>query len=407
MSALAPSTRSRAAVFTGFTRRGQAFSVFERVAAIDPGAWSAAFASHWKDERYYQTLEATMGAEFTQRCLVIWRANGDGALAIQPFFFVDQDLTVSLPAWARACLRPLQERLKTRILMAGCIVGDAQMGVADPALLPQACEAVDDSLDQYARREGVSLVLFKDMPAEYRAAMRPLVSRGRLTVLPSLPAVTLELDFKTFDEYVQERLGKATRKSLRRKFRDIARAAPVSLEVKQSITPEEADILHALYAQVAGRGDVHFEVFTPEYFLRLGECMPEQTRYFIWRQAGRVIAFSFCTLCDGVIYDNDLGMDPALASPMHLYHLTFRDIIRWALAHGIQRYSSSPFNYDPKLHLRMDLAPLDLYARHRNRLANFFLRRFAPLAAPTRREAVLREFANAADMNPSLMPVRA
>ena len=79
---------------------------------------------------------------------------------------------------------------------------------------------------------------------------------------------------------------------------------------------------------------------------------------------------------------------------MHLYHLTFRDIIRWALAQGLECYYSAPFNYDPKLHLRMELVPLDLYAKHLSPVVNFFLRRLAPLAAPTRQEPLLKLFPN-------------
>ena len=70
--------------------------------------------------------------------------------------------------------------------------------------------------------------------------------------------------------------------------------------------------------------------------------------------------------------------------------------MRWALAHGLKHYYSSPFNYDPKLHLRMELVPLDLYARHTSPLINLALRWFAPLAAPTRQEPLLRRFPNAA-----------
>ena len=140
---------------------------------------------------------------------------------------------------------------------------------------------------------------------------------------------------------------------------------------------------------------MHFEVFTAEYFLTLGQRMPEQTRYFVWRQAGRIVAFSFCTVHDDAIYDNDLGLDEAAASALHLYHVTFRDIVRWALAHGLKQYYSSPFNYDPKLHLRMALVPLDLYARHTSPMFNWALRLFAPLAAPIRQEPILRQFPNA------------
>ena len=204
------------------------------------------------------------------------------------------------------------------------------------------------------------------------------------------------MDFANFDDYLQNRLGKSTRKSLRRKFREVDTLAdPITLEVKTSVTPAEAAALHALYERVALRGDVHFEVFTADYFRKLGERMPETTRYFIWRHTGRIVSFSFCTVHDGAIYDNDIGFDESHASSLHLYHVTFRDIIRWALAHGLKHYYSAPFNYDPKLHLRMDLVPLDLYARHTSSVVNRLLRWFAPLAAPTRQEPLLAQFANA------------
>ena len=393
-----------APVFTGRTSAGVAFEVFDRIAGIDPVVWQTVFPSSWKDYRYYQTLEETFAGEFPPRYLVLrgrTTANPfrDAAAvrAILPLFFVQQDLTVSLAPRLRALLRPLRSRLTLRLLMAGCIVGEAQVGIASAADDPAAVFALlDEALELYAKREGASIRLFKDFPESYRPALAPLVARGRYTRLPSLPGVSLPLDFANFDDYLQHRLGKSTRKSLRRKFREIdALAEPITLEVKESVTPAEAVALHALYERVALRGDVHFEVFTADYFLKLGERMRETTRYFVWRHAGRIVAFSFCTIHDGAVYDNDIGFDESRASSLHLYHATFRDIVRWALAHGLNHYYSAPFNYDPKLHLRMDLVPLDLYARHTSPLINRLLRWFAPLAAPTRQEPLLAQFPNA------------
>jgi hypothetical protein len=391
-------TGERAALFVGRTRQGQTFTIVDRISEIDPIAWAMSFPSHWKDYRYYQTLEETFAGEFPQRYLILESTRRGASAAIQPFFFADQDLTVSLPGRWRTLLRPLRRWLKPRILMVGCIVGEAQIGVTEAAKLPAVCAAIDEALEQYARYEGVGIVLCKDFPASYRNAMDGLVQRGRYTRLASLPAVALKLDFASFDQYVETRLGKATRKSLRRKFREVARAEPITLEVKTALSAREAETIHALYERVARRGDVHFEVFSQEYFAMLGERMPDQARYFIWRQSGRVIAFSFCTLHESAIYDNDLGLEEQAAARLPLYHVTFRDIIQWALAQGLTHYYSSPFNYDPKWHLRMDLVPLDLYARHNHGWANWLLRRFAPFAAPTRQEPLLGRFANAHEL---------
>ena len=83
---------------------------------------------------------------------------------------------------------------------------------------------------------------------------------------------------------------------------------------------------------------------------------------------------------------------------LNLYHVTFRDIIEWAVANGLRSYRSAPFNYEPKRRLRMALAPLDLYVRHVSPAANFALKHLAPLLAPTRQEPHLREFPNHAEL---------
>ncbi len=387
-----------APIFAGRLRKnGGSFEVFDRIEAIAPETWRALFRPHWKDYRYYQTLEETFADEFPQRYLVLRDAKGE-ARAIQPLFLVAQDITAGLSARTRALLRPLRRWLTVRLLMAGCVVGDGQIGARNKENLPELCAAVAEALEAYARRAGISLILFKDLPRSYRKALGGLTRSRRFTRVRSLPGVRLSLaGLSSFEDYLQKRLGKATRKSLRRKFRE-AEATPLALEVKTSIDEAEATQLHRLYEEVALRGDVHFEVFTKEYFLALGERMPDQTRYFIWRQEGRIVAFSFCTVFGNAIYDNDIGLDGAVAASLHLYHQTFRDIVRWALAHGITRYHSAPFNYHPKLRLGMELTPLDLYARHRFAPANWALRLLSPLLAPTRQEPLLKEFPNAAEL---------
>lgn len=387
-----------APVFAGRAPGGGSFQVFDRIEAVTPETWRAFFRPHWKDYRYYQTLEETFAQEFPPRYLVL-RDGGGEVCAIQPMFLVAQDLTAGLGARTRALLRPWRRWLTVRLLMAGCIVGDGQIGARRGADLPEVCARVAAAMELYARREGISLILFKDLPSSFRRAFGALTRARRFTRVRSLPGVTLNLaGLASFEDYLQKRLGKSTRKSLRRKFRELEGAPPLTLEVKRSLDEEEATQAHCLYEEVALRGDVQFEVFTREYFLLLGERMPDQARYFLWRHEGRIVAFSFCTVFRNALYDNDIGLDGAWAIPLRLYHQTFRDIVRWALAHGITRYHSAPFNYHPKLRLGMDLTPLDLYARHRFAPANLALRLLSPLLAPTRHEPLLAEFPNAAQL---------
>jgi hypothetical protein len=70
----------------------------------------------------------------------------------------------------------------------------------------------------------------------------------------------------------------------------------------------------------------------------------------------------------------------------------------WAIANGYKRYLSTGLNYDPKLHLRFRLSPLDLYVRHTSRIINVALMWMLPLLGPTRYDKTLSRFSNYAEL---------
>ena len=144
------------------------------------------------------------------------------------------------------------------------------------------------------------------------------------------------------------------------------------------------------YLAVAQTSAIQFEVFTREYFLEAGRCAPGKFRYFIWRQGCRAVAFSFCTIWNGTLYDNDIGLDYTVAYELNLYYVTFRDLLKWALANGLRRYASAPFNYDPKLRLRLQLQPVDVYVKHISPWLNPLIKVLALLFEPARTDPVLR-----------------
>jgi predicted N-acyltransferase len=237
--------------------------------------------------------------------------------------------------------------------------------------------------------------VLKDFPSEWRFALCPFEDRG-YTRIASMPGVALDLDFKDFDEYLG-RLSSKTRGNLRRKFRNAGRFPPLTLEVRHDIS-DRVDELYPLYLQVHERAAMRFERLTPEYFARLGREMPDRSRFFIWTQEGRPVAFDACFLHDGVLWADAIGLDYRVALDLHLYYIVKRDVIDWACRNGVRRYASGPLNYEPKLRLGFKLLPTDLYLRHRNRVSNGILRRAARWLTPVRHEPLLKEFPNAGEL---------
>jgi Acetyltransferase (GNAT) domain len=349
-------------------------------------------ASHCQDFRYYEVIERTLAEQFTHRYLVL-ENEATGEVAAQPFFFVEQDLLAGLSRRLRECLggtrRIFPRAFIMRVLMVGCAAGEGRLADTQP----WAVSALHEALAIYGQKARVSLVVLKDFPAAFRNELTPFSANGYRRI-PSMPAAKLELNFASFEDFVQRRLSRSFRKNLRRKFRKLEGRSKIVMEVVQQIDDPCLEEVFALYRQTFARSKFQFERLTKGYLGELGEKMPDRVRYFLWRQEGKLVAFSLCMVHQGVLYDLALGLDYPLALELHLYFVTWRDMVQWAIEQGLQSYRTGPLNYDPKLHLRLQLAPLDLYVRHTSTLLNPLLHRTLVFLQPTRHDPILRKLAN-------------
>jgi len=359
-------------------------------------AWERAFQDKCKDHRYYEIVEDTLVQNDFEHHYLLFEDNSGQRRAIQPVFFVRQNLVEGVPGKVRSIVdevRKIFPRFLTmRVLMVGCAAGAGDLGVSDKNDETWIAKTLETGLLKYAQQNKASLIVFKDFYAQYRPALAPLCSSGYVR-MASMPMTRLLLRYDNWDEYFQT-LSKATRKDLRRKFRKTERVPKIEMQVVTDIAPLIAEI-YPLYLAVHERSPLKFETLTKEYFLAIAQRMHEHARFFIWRQSGKIVAFSFCLVCGDKIYDECIGLDYSVALGLHLYFYTLRDIISWALQQGLKYYYSNPLNYEPKLHLDCELVPLDLYVRHTSALLNPIFRRAVKYLGPTRHDPVLRKFPNA------------
>lgn len=365
--------------------------VFTSSQLIEPEIWHHVFSAHGKDHRYYEIVEETLGGQFDQNYFVI-RNTRTGGTAVQPFFFVDQDLLAGMPGGVRravAALRKFRPRfLNLRMMMVGCAEGDGQLDCEEP----WAIDALHDAVNRYARHEKAAIIILKAFPAKNRAALSRFSSEDYSRV-PSMPGGHLAIDFGSFEEFMQKKLGRIFRKNLRRKFKKSGGLA-ITMEVSNDVE-SCVDEVYALYLQTYERSEFKFEKLTRDFLLALGRRMPDRARFFTWRLEGKIIAFALCMVYGDTIYDMNVGMDYAVAFDLHLYFLTLRDIIDWAAKNGFKHYYTGPLNYDPKLHMRLDLDPLDLYARHASDWINPVFKFALKYLQPARHDKYIRQFRNA------------
>jgi hypothetical protein len=384
--------------FTIETSFGSA-AVADTIPPEDYEVWVAGFEGYAVDHRYYEIVHESLRDQFAHYYLLLKDATG-ATRAIQPFLIVSQDLATGTPAVIRSFLGRIRRRfpgfLKLRMLMVGCSAGEGDIVLEKQSRdITWTIDSLEGSLPTVARRLKAMLIVFKDFPKIYRQSLDRLCLFG-FTRIPSMPATKLDLNFPDFETYLKTRVGYSMRKNLRRKFRK-TETQPIDFEVVTDISPF-VDEVYPLYRQTLGRSELKFEELTVSYLCELGRRINDRARFFIWRQEGRIIAFASTLVHNGVLRDNYIGLDYSVALEYHLYFVTWRDTIVWALKNGIHTYHSAPLNYDPKYHFRMELEPLDLYVRAPNGLLNAVFQRLLPWLEPTRYDPVIRKFANAKEL---------
>ena len=358
-------------------------------------AWQRAFRNKCKDHRYYEIVDETLEGNFEHHYLLLEDDFGN-VRAVQPVFFVRQNLVEGMRGKTRSVVDFARKKfprfLTMRVLMVGCAAGTGDLGACNEKDDAWVANALQASLLTYARQNKASLVVLKDFPANYRSALETFVLNDHARI-PSMPMTRLALGYENWDEYFRT-LSKATRKDLRRKFRKAEHAQKIEVEIVNDIAPC-IDEAYPLYLAVHERSPLKFEKLTENYFRAVGQRMADRARFFVWRQSGKIVAFSFCLVCDDAIYDECIGLDYSVALDLHLYFYTLRDIISWALRERLKYYYSNPLNYEPKLHLDCDLVPLDLYVLHTNAFLNPIFGRALKYLGPTRHDPILRRFPNA------------
>ena len=375
-------------------------SVVDRIAEEDRPAFEFGLRRCALDHRYYEITQSALGSQFEHLYLVL--KDGAGTTrAVQPFLLVRQDMVVGTPGVVRRAVEAVRKFvpsfLKLPMIMVGCSAGEGDIasdsGSGD---IGWTVNGLKEVLVSVGKALGAWMIVFKDYPKSYRSSLDLLATAG-FTRVPSMPATGMELNFQDFEGYLNTRLSHAMRKNLRRKFRKSASGTPIDFEVVTDITPYAQEVL-PLYQAVYQRAAQKFEELNLVYLSDLGKKMPDRSRFLLWRIEGRIVAFASCIVHDGVLRDNYIGLDYSIALDRHLYFVTWRDTVTWAIENGYRFYHSAPLNYDPKLHFRMELEPLDLYVRAPSSPFNFLLRRLLPVLEPTRYDPAVKKFPNAGEL---------
>jgi len=374
-------------------RESFSISVVSRADLSGCAPWTSTFADQRKDHRYYEILDDTLRDNFEYRYFAIVDNNGQ-VRAIQPFFLVDQDILEGLGAerthWISLVRRFYPRFLKLRALMVGCSAGEAHLAATKALPVHIVAETLSNGIVKQARSLNAQLIVLKEFPFRHRDVLHCFAQRG-FARAPSMPMTMLDIGYDSFDAYTEKALKSSSRRKLRKKLEATAGVS----DIRMSVTDDAAsfvDEIYPLYLQVFERSKMQFEKLSKDFFRQIGQRMSDKVRFFAWRRGNTLVAFSLCMVQGDSLYAEYVGFDYTVALDLHLYHYIVRDMISWGISNGYRWFRSSGLNYDPKLHMRHRLDPIDLYARHMSALANAIFRLALPWIVPVRYDATLKLF---------------
>ena len=361
--------------------------IVRKIEDIPLQEWNGVFPDVLEGYHFLKSLDESGFEQFSFYYVLVY--DNSTLVGAAPCFLMrySLDTTVGGPLKniADAVKKFFPSLFNLRILICGYPTGQGQLGIGGD--LNRVLEAILEGMERIASDERFPFLVFKDFSGAYTDRLARLQREG-FCKFESFPSTEMDLGFKSFDHYLSTLSG-ATRYDLRRKFKKVDGHVKIDMEVTGALH-ELLDEAFDLYLQTEARAGNHFEKIPKAFFEKVAKNMPGETKYFLWRMNGKLVAFTFCLVSDGHLTDYYLGLDYAVAHLYHLFFVKFRDMMTWCLENKIKKYDMGSAGYEPKIRLDFKLLPLFAYVKCRNKWINPLLKIPCALLKPANFEESLK-----------------
>ncbi len=273
--------------------------------------------------------------------------------------------------------RFLPRLLRVPMLFCGNLLGQGHVLGAAP-LDEEAGRLLVAAVTDFARRERLGTVVFKDFTSAGLDPLRAALERSGFFYVRSLPDTELTLGQGSFEEYLAG-LPARPRRNARSKIRAFEARTDLRIEVLDEFGHLLPQLL-SLYRQVMDRADQRLDVLDAAFLAALHEGGDPRRRLVVCFQGERPVAFLLCLFAGSGATGARIGLDYRLAHEARLYHAVHYAAIRLAIASGCDRIRFAQTAYQPKLELGCELVEQWYAMTHLRPLPRALLRRLLPPA---------------------------
>ncbi|HZX29957.1 MAG TPA: GNAT family N-acetyltransferase [Rhodocyclaceae bacterium] len=266
-----------------------------------------------------------------------------------PGFFADFDLlTTADPETLRlAASLPGSPWLRRLITWRTCFFGTTASEYAPMPAAAAPRGLPHKLLAAWGRR--TRLLIVKDIPdaspllpqtqRDYAAAFTAACEDSGFIMVEGQALAYVPIDFAGPEEYLS-RLSSGRRKDIRRKLKARDR---LSIEILPTggeafRNPAFLDQLYALYLEVYGQSEIHFDRLTADFFRAILQDRELDGRLFLYRAGGELIGFNLCFIHDGMLIDKYVGFRYPAARDHNLYFVSWMENLAFAIEQGLSHY---------------------------------------------------------------------
>ena len=359
------------------------FKIYDNIERIAQKDWDSVFGDIPESYPFYKALGNSELRGFVFYYLVIYC--GDEILLIAPLFSADFNLDIAVEGLLSRFIKPIRKffpRLFVfKTLFCGSPFGEnGILGIKDDLqdkdrLILLLARQIRDLASQI----GAPLIIFKDFPQGTTGPLDVLLRQG-FSKVKSFPAVLVDLDFKSFEDYSKS-LGSSTRKNLRKKLKTAYTSGNIEVRIAEDAGGQIEQIIK-LYENTYHNGSTRFERLTKKFFLQVSCDLKPHTRFFLYYVDGGLAAFNLCFIYKDLFIDKFIGFDYDICRRYNLYFVSWAYNIKWCIENGLRYYHPGQTDYELKLRLGGKLIPLFAYLKHENYFFNLLLKFLIVLLKP-------------------------
>lgn len=370
---------------------GLSFEITDKINDIPRPDWDHLFGKELiEGYGYHRTLQESNLKEFSFYYLLVRRSNV--IVAIIPFFTTIFSFSTTIQGGLEKLILKVQKIfpgfLKTPILFAGNpTCEELYLGISEDENKEALLKVVLDNLYSFCKDKKIGTMLFYNLTRRH-SWLACSLSKAGFRKMEGFPNTELEIKAASLEDFINK-LGKSTRKGLRRKLRDSLERVTLRTEIRDNISGIENRI-YELYLNNLTDGDVYFETLTPEFFRDICRNTNGTARFFVTYAGDKIVAFNLLLITGGRAIDKFVGFDREVSHRYNLYYATFTHNISYCIKNGLRFYQMGVTDYEPKVRLGSRLIPLYIYARFLNPLLNLFAGIVIKLIEPRKFDPVLK-----------------